>query len=174
MLQVDLAIPSLGHRKGLMRAIQDLRHHSAARTADHPRDAYTPESASGSPASVPQHHMLVRHPHTHINILGSCPSKRSLTTTDQLEKFKTLEDCLPTSSTMGHPPTSILQQGQALDAQAGAAPTGDVPEAVNTLVWEQQHDRLMKHLSRAQTRAALRRVYALSFKCMPLRRRAVM
>ena len=59
-------------------------------------------------------------------------------------------------------------------AQAGAAPPGDMPEAVNTLVWEQQHERLMKHLSRAQTRAALRRVYALSFSCIPFRMHTVL
>ena len=35
------------------------------------------------------------------------------------------------------------------------------PRQCNALVWEQQHHRLMKHLSRAQTRAALHRVYAL-------------
>lgn len=42
--------------------------------------------------------------------------------------------------------------------QAGAAPAGETRRAVNALAHEQQHDRLMKHLSRAQTRAALRRV----------------
>ena len=36
----------------------------------------------------------------------------------------------------------------------------EIPEAGSALMWEQQHDRLVKHLSRAQTRAALRRVYA--------------
>ncbi len=36
---------------------------------------------------------------------------------------------------------------------------------MNTLVCEQQHNRLMKHLNRAQTRAALRRVYASSSRC---------
>ena len=42
--------------------------------------------------------------------------------------------------------------------QAGAALAGETPGAVNALVREQQHDRLVKHLNRAQTRAALRRV----------------
>ena len=52
--------------------------------------------------------------------------------------------------------------------QAGAAPVREMPEAGGALVWEHQHDCLMKHLSRAQTRAALRRVYARSPERVPL------
>lgn len=59
MLQVDLAIPCLGHRKGLMQAIQDLRQHSTAHRADDPCEACAPASVPGSPVSVTLHHMEV-------------------------------------------------------------------------------------------------------------------
>ncbi len=58
-VQVDLAIPSLGHRKGLMRAIHDLRQHTAAHAADHVPKEPIAESKPGSPAGVPAHHVQV-------------------------------------------------------------------------------------------------------------------
>jgi len=58
-VQVDLAIPSLGHRKGLMRAIHDMCQHNTAHTADHVPKEPIAESKPGSPASVPAHHVQV-------------------------------------------------------------------------------------------------------------------
>lgn len=56
LLQVDLAIPSLGHRKALMRAIHDLRQHNAAQNADAACNKSLAGSPSASPArGAPQH-----------------------------------------------------------------------------------------------------------------------
>ena len=51
------------------------------------------------------------------------------------------------------------------EIQAAGAAFQEIPEAGSAIVWEQQRDRLVKHLSRAQTRAALRRVCVTIFKC---------
>ena len=52
--------------------------------------------------------------------------------------------------------------------QAAGAAFQEIPEVGSAIVWEQQRDRLMKHLSRAQTRAALRRVCVTIFKCFEM------
>lgn len=49
--------------------------------------------------------------------------------------------------------------------QADGAAFQQISEAGSAIMWEQQRDRLVKHLSRAQTRAALRRVCVTIFKC---------
>ena len=61
-------------------------------------------------------------------------------------------------------------------AQAGPAPAREALEAGSALAQGQQHDRLMKHLSRAQTRAALRRVCVLHLKFLfrPLKLHAML
>ncbi len=58
--QVDLAIPSLGHRRGLLMAIQDLRAHPpASRPLGHWNsgisDTGSPLSSQPSPVSSPTH-----------------------------------------------------------------------------------------------------------------------
>ena len=58
-MQADLAIASLGHRKGLLRAIQDLRQHSAAQAADRACNESDSASPSASSGSQGPHHAQV-------------------------------------------------------------------------------------------------------------------
>ena len=63
---------------------------------------------------------------------------------------------------------SLLTSCSALQSvQDGSPALQEVPEAGKVLLWEQQRDHLLKHLSRAQTRAALRRMYAVTYILLP-------
>ena len=69
----------------------------------------------------------------------------------------------PTPQLQGRAGVSLLITWSALQSvQEGSLALQEVPEAGKVLLWEQQRDHLLKHLSRAQTRAALRRMSAIS------------
>ena len=64
-----------------------------------------------------------------------------------------------TSQVQSRAGVSLLRSCSALQSeQEGSPALQEVPEAGKVLLWEQQRDHLLKHLSRAQTRAALRRM----------------
>ena len=59
----------------------------------------------------------------------------------------------------GRAAVSLLRSCSALHkVQEGSPALQEVPEAGKVLLREEQRDHLLKHLSRAQTRAALRRM----------------
>ena len=65
----------------------------------------------------------------------------------------------PTPQVQGRADVSLLRSCSAVQSvQEGSPALQEVPEAGKVLLWEQQRDHLLKHLSRAQTRAALRRM----------------